>query len=47
MIAAALVAREVAIWTGAVVSWRGKKVKVRNGAAHEAFERERIELTGK
>jgi hypothetical protein len=47
MIAAALVAREVAIWTGAVISWRGKKVKVRNVAAREAFEAEQAELTGK
>jgi hypothetical protein len=39
-IAAALVAREVAIWAGAIVSSRGRKVKTRNAEAKAAFENE-------
>jgi hypothetical protein len=44
-IAAALVAREVAIWTGAILGARGRKVRVRNAEAREAYEREQAELT--
>jgi hypothetical protein len=43
-IVAALLAREVAIWTGAVIARRGRKVKARNSEAHEKFEREQAEL---
>jgi hypothetical protein len=39
-IAAALVAREVAIWAGAIVASRGRKVKTRNAEAKAAFESE-------
>ncbi|MGV8969715.1 MAG: hypothetical protein ACOH1J_04625 [Microbacteriaceae bacterium] len=42
-IASALVAREVAIWTGVVIGMRGKKVKTRNAAAREAYAREEAE----
>ena len=44
-IAAALIAREVAIWTGAILGARGRKVRVRNAEAREAYEREQAELT--
>jgi len=44
-IAAALIAREVAIWTGAILGHRGRKVRIRNAEAREAFEREQAELT--
>jgi hypothetical protein len=44
VIAAALIAREVAIWFGAVISWRGKRVKARNSVAREEFDREQAEL---
>jgi hypothetical protein len=43
-IVAALLAREVAIWTGSVIARRGRKVKARNAEAHEKFEREQAEL---
>jgi hypothetical protein len=39
-IAAALVAREVAIWTGVLISHRGKKVKARNTIARETYASE-------
>ena len=39
-IAAALVAREVAMWTGVVISYRGKKVKARNALARDTYARE-------
>jgi hypothetical protein len=39
-IAAALVAREIVIWAGAIVASRGRKVKARNVEAKAAFERE-------
>jgi hypothetical protein len=42
-IAAALVAREIAIWAGAIVASRGRKVKARNIEAKAAFERERAQ----
>ncbi|MEO7348316.1 MAG: hypothetical protein ABIW32_00395 [Terrimesophilobacter sp.] len=38
MIAAALVARESAIWFGAAISRRGRKVRERNYATWQAFE---------
>lgn len=44
-IAAGLIAREVAIWTGAILGRRGRKVRVRNAEAREAYEREQAELT--
>jgi hypothetical protein len=44
VIAAALIAREIAIWTGAVIGRRGKKVTVRNAAARDAFDHEQAEL---
>lgn len=40
IIAAALLAREVSMWMGAIISARGRKVKVRNVEAREAFDRE-------
>ena len=43
-IAAALIAREVAIWLGAVLARRGRALRVRNAEAREAFEREQAEL---
>jgi hypothetical protein len=44
VIAAALIAREIAIWTGAIIGRRGKKVTVRNAAARDAFDHEQAEL---
>lgn len=50
LIAAALVARECAIWFGAVIAKRGRKVRERNYATWQAFENEqaqkRAELGG-
>jgi hypothetical protein len=40
IIAAALVGREVSMWTGALISRRGRRLKVRNAEAHEAWQRE-------
>lgn len=40
LIIAAILAREVAIWSGAIISSRGRKVKDRNVQAREEFERE-------
>jgi hypothetical protein len=40
VIIAALLAREVALWTGAILSRRGRKLRVRNAEAHEAWQRE-------
>lgn len=45
LIVAALLAREVAIWTGAILARRGRSLKVRNAEAYEAYEREQAELT--
>ena len=42
-IAAALVAREVALWTGALIASRGRKVKARNADAQAEFAREQAE----
>jgi hypothetical protein len=44
LIIAALLAREVAIWTGAILARRGRSLKVRNAEAQEAYEREQAEL---
>ncbi|MES2093721.1 MAG: hypothetical protein V4531_07910 [Actinomycetota bacterium] len=40
IIAAALLAREVSLWMGALISARGRRVKARNIEAHDTFERE-------
>jgi hypothetical protein len=40
VIAAAVVAREVSIWTGLGIAARGRRVKVRNVEARAAFDRE-------
>lgn len=40
VIAAALVAREISMWTGALISRRGRRLKVRNSEAHDSWERE-------
>ncbi|MHC5797730.1 hypothetical protein ACVXZ4_16395 [Lacisediminihabitans sp. FW035] len=45
IIAAALLAREVSMWMGALISARGRKVKMRNVEAREAFDRESAERT--
>lgn len=42
-IASALVAREVALWTGALLGRRGAKLKTRNAEAQTQFEREQAE----
>ncbi|MCU1543329.1 MAG: hypothetical protein JWM50_1194 [Microbacteriaceae bacterium] len=42
-IAAALVAREIAIWVGAIIASRGRKVKGRNAEAKAAFENEQAQ----
>jgi hypothetical protein len=39
----ALLAREVALWTGAMISARGRKVKARNSEAIDAYQREKAE----
>lgn len=44
LIIAALLAREVAIWTGAILARRGRSLRVRNAEAQEAYEREQAEL---
>ena len=46
MIAAALVAREVMVWAGAIIASRGRKLKVRNADATATFERERAQSRG-
>ncbi|MFM9919055.1 hypothetical protein [Lacisediminihabitans sp. H27-G8] len=45
IIAAALLAREVSMWMGALISARGRKVKVRNLEARDTFDRESAERT--
>jgi len=45
IIAAALLGREVSMWMGAVISARGRRVKVRNVEARETFDRESAERT--
>jgi len=44
LIIAALLAREVSIWTGAILARRGRSLKVRNAEAREAYEREQADL---
>ena len=44
-IVAALLAREVAVWIGAILARRGRALKVRNIEAQQAYEREQAELT--
>jgi hypothetical protein len=48
-IIAALLAREVAMWTGAVLARRGRALKERNAEAYAAYEKEQADLlnTGK
>ena len=43
VIAAALVAREVALWMGFAISARGRRIKVRNAEARAAYESELAE----
>jgi hypothetical protein len=43
VIISALVAREVAVWAGVLISVRGRKVKARNLEARAAYDRERAE----
>ncbi len=43
IIIAALLAREVALWTGTAIAARGRSVKARNAEARAAFERESAE----
>ena len=45
LIIAALLAREVSIWTGAILARRGRSLKVRNAEAQAEYEREQAELT--
>jgi hypothetical protein len=45
-IAAALVAREVMLWAGAIIASRGRKLKVRNAEALETFQREQAKTRG-
>ena len=46
LIAAALVAREVMLWAGAIIASRGRKLKVRNAEALETFQREQAQTRG-
>jgi hypothetical protein len=43
VIASALLAREVSLWFGALISRRGRKLKARNVTARETYERELAE----
>ena len=43
VIASALLAREVSLWFGALISRRGRSVKARNANARETYERELAE----
>lgn len=43
ILAAALLAREVALWTGAILSRRGRRLRERNAEAHAAWQRELAE----
>ena len=43
IVVAALLAREVSVWFGAVIAARGRKVRERNYEAWQAFEREEAE----
>lgn len=44
VIVGGLVAREVSLWIGAAIAARGRRVKARNAAAREDFEREREQI---
>ncbi len=44
LVIAALLAREVSIWTGAILARRGRALKLRNAEAYAAYEREQAEL---
>ena len=44
IIVAALLAREVSIWTGAILARRGRRLAVVNAEAYAAYEREQAEL---
>jgi hypothetical protein len=44
LIVAALLAREVSVWTGAILARRGRRLKVVNAEAQATFEREQAEL---
>ena len=44
LVIAALLAREIAIWTGAILARRGRRLKVVNAEAYAAYEREQAEL---
>ena len=44
LIVASLLAREIAVWTGAILARRGRRLKVVNADARAAFEREQAEL---
>ena len=46
-IVAALLAREIALWTGAAIAARGRRVRARNIEAREAFERDEAEAKAK
>ena len=43
IIASAFIAREVSIWVGAAIAFRGRRVKLRNVEAHSAYERDLAE----
>jgi hypothetical protein len=43
IIGAALLAREVTMWTGILISRRGRRLKVRNAEARDAYDRELAE----
>ena len=40
VVAAALIAREVSLWTGSLIARRGRRLTVRNAEARTAWERE-------
>lgn len=40
VVVSALLAREVSLWTGSLIARRGRRLKVRNAEAHEAWQRE-------
>lgn len=44
LVVAALLAREIAIWTGAILARRGRRLTVLNAEARAAYEREQAEL---
>jgi hypothetical protein len=46
IIGAALLAREVTMWTGILISRRGRRLKVRNAEAREAYDLELAEKRG-